>query len=147
MSGCIQKECFVIMPIESERKGYETNHFHKVYEQLIKPAIENAGMMSFYGKSFNNEKNPNMRVVQKIINSPVVVCDLSSLHPLVYLGLGIRRIYRRPMIILWDDITPRVYYTKNMVNISYSINLSKDNIIKAKEKIKISILNLLTSLN
>lgn len=147
MSGCILRECFVIMPTASECKGYEMNHFHKVYEQLIKPAIENAGMTSMNGKSFVDREDMNLRVVQKIINSPVVVCDLSSLNPHVLLGLGIRRMYKRPTILLWDDVTPKAYHSKNMVCIFYSNSLEKNNIKKVKEKIKISILDLLTALN
>lgn len=147
MSGCILRECFVLMPIESECKGYEMNHFRKVYEELIKPAIENAGMKSINGKEFEDDENLHVRIIQKIINTPVLICDLSSLNPQVAVGLGIRKIYKRPTILLWDDITPRAYYTKNMVCIGYSNNLEKDNIVKVKEKLRSSLLDHLISLN
>lgn len=33
------KDCFVIMPI-SDADGYDKGHFERVYEDIIKPAIE-----------------------------------------------------------------------------------------------------------
>ena len=36
------QECFVIMPI-SDQPGYDAGHFHKVYEDIFKPACISAG--------------------------------------------------------------------------------------------------------
>lgn len=44
-SESVQEEiekCFVIMPI-SDQGDYPKGHFTKVYEQIFKPAIEDAG--------------------------------------------------------------------------------------------------------
>lgn len=35
----VNKRCFVMMPF-STPDGYEEGHFMKIYEQIIKPAIE-----------------------------------------------------------------------------------------------------------
>ncbi|NDV59761.1 hypothetical protein [Bacteroides sp. 519] len=147
MGNSIFKECFVIMPTERECRGYENGHFRKVYDLLIKPAIENAGMTSISGNELKSEKNLELKALKKIINAPVVVCDLSSLNPKVALGLSIRKTFKRPTILLWDDITPKAYNWKNMACIDYQNTLDRDNLQKVREELKISILDIWTALN
>ncbi len=41
-----KEKCFVIMPI-SDQGDYTMGHFTKVYEQIIKPSIEEAGYEAY----------------------------------------------------------------------------------------------------
>jgi len=135
------------MPIEKDCKGYETGHFRKVYDLLIKPAIENAGMTSLTGSELEDEENIQLQIIQKLINAPVVVCDVSSLNPKIAIGLGIRNTYKKPIILLWDDITPRAYNIKDLVCIDYCNALDEKTLRKTRKKLKTSIQSVLKSIN
>lgn len=44
--NCTCEKCFIIMPISNQGE-YSEGHFTKVYEQIIKPAVENCGYEAY----------------------------------------------------------------------------------------------------
>lgn len=89
-----KKTCFVIMPI-SDVDGYDSGHFTRVYEHLIKPACEQAGF-----KPERADETPRTDVImagilKKIIACDIAICDLSSRNANVFYELGLRHAFNK----------------------------------------------------
>lgn len=136
----VKKECFVIMPI-SNVDGYEAGHFDRVYEYLIKPAIESAGYVAGRSDKANKTDYIVISIIQKIMNSDVVVCDMSSKNPNVLYELGIRHAFDKPVIITKDKKTDRIFDIDGLRYIEYDHSLRIDNVKKEIDLLKNTIIN------
>lgn len=136
-----EKECFVLMPAEGDCEKYKPGHFRQVYETIVEPTIREVGMIPVKGEEMKPHEELQLEVIQKLINAPLAICDLSSLSRKISLGIGIRSTYKKPTILLWDDVTPKAYYINNIECIDYSMDLEKTNICELKNKLKNSIMN------
>lgn len=121
--------CFVIMPI-SDVPGYDSGHFGRVYEQLLKPAIIDAGYMPLRADDTNKTDYIVVGVVQKVVESPVVLCDYSSRNPNVLYELGIRHTFNRPVILVKDTRTEKVFDIQGLRYTEYDPSLPVDTIQK-----------------
>lgn len=84
-----QKSCFVIMPF-SDPEGYDNGHFRKVYEQIIKPAVEDAGYKAYRVDENGVSDLITTKIFKAILDCDMAICDLSSRNPNVLYELGIR---------------------------------------------------------
>jgi len=80
--------CLAIMPI-SDPEGYEKGHFRDVYEDLIKPACEEAGFQAIRGDEVKETNLIHLDILKKLLEAPMAICDLSSRNPNVLFELGI----------------------------------------------------------
>lgn len=128
------EECFIIMPI-SDQDGYETNHFSKVYSQIIKPAVERAGYIC---KRADDEVNTHMiplTIIQNLIEAPMAICDLSSKNPNVMFELGIRQAFNMPVVLIQDDKTPRIFDVGTLNTLTYQSNREYESVLLSHDKI------------
>jgi hypothetical protein len=100
--------CFVIMPI-SESEGYEKGHFRRVYEDLFKPACEKAGYGPFRADEVTQTNLIHLDILQRLIDSPMAICDLSSRNPNVLFELGLRQAFDRPTVLVQEVGTPKIF--------------------------------------
>lgn len=122
-----KKECFVIMPI-SDQPGYEKGHFQRVYDFIIKPACLLAG---FEPKRADEVKSTNviiLDILERIISSEMAICDLSSKNGNVLYELGIRQAFDKPVTILKDDITDRIFDINTIREVPYNSQLRFDQV-------------------
>lgn len=113
-----QDTCFVIMPI-SDPDGYNTGHFLKVYKYIFKPAIEKAG---FKAHRIDLEKSSNLiqeRIIKQLIEAPMVLCDLSSRNPNVLFELGMRQAFDKPVVLVKDNQTERIFDISGLSTTDY----------------------------
>jgi len=89
--GSDAPECFVAMPI-SDPDGYEPGHFLRVYEQVFRPACERAGVRAVRADDVRETNLIHLDVLRRLVDSPVVLCDLSGRNPNV----------------LFEDVVPTV---------------------------------------
>lgn len=82
-------DCFIIMPI-AECDGYDKGHFSKVYEDIFKPACANANFRPVRADEVKQTNLIHLDILQKLIDSPMAICDLSSCNPNVLFELGLR---------------------------------------------------------
>ena len=75
------KDCFVIMPI-SDADGYEKGRFLRVYEDIVKPAVEAADFTSRRADEVKETNFIHLDILKKLIDAPIAICDLSSREPL-----------------------------------------------------------------
>ena len=127
------KRCFVMMPF-SQPSGYEedTDHFIKVYEQIIKPAVEKAGYESVRVDEDKLSTDIVTKIFNYIIDCEMAVCDLSSRNPNVLYELGIRQAYDKPVVLMKDDKTNPIFDVSGITTMSYSSNRLHENVEKAK---------------
>lgn len=122
-----KKICFVVMPI-SDQDGYEKGHFKRVYEHLIKPAVEVAGFKAVRADDEYKTNNIILDIIRKIIESDHVICDLSARNANVFYELGIRQAFDKSITLIKDNKTPRVFDVSGIRTIDYDDNLRIDNI-------------------
>ena len=74
-------KAFVIMPFDLE--------FTPIYEQLIKPHLEEAGYYVHRADSFFDQENIIRDIVRGIAEASLVIAELTIPNPNVYYELGL----------------------------------------------------------
>lgn len=129
------EKCFVIMPI-GDTEGYEKGHFKKVYEDLLKPAIKEAGYLPERADEIQSTSLITVDIIDRIYNTPISICDISSCNPNVFYELGIRNTCMLPVVLIKDKKTNNPFDIKDIRHTEYSESLEYEDVIKKREKIK-----------
>ncbi|WP_421311399.1 hypothetical protein [Aeromonas sp. 603757] len=111
--------CFVIMPI-SDQMGYEQGHFSLVYEDIIKPAIELAGMETIRADETINTNLIQLDILRKVIDSDIAICDMSAKNPNVFYELGVRQAFDKPTVLMIDEATTAPFDVSSLRYVTYS---------------------------
>ena len=98
------KECFVIMPI-SDSGEYEKGHFDLIYNDIIKIACHNAGYTAIRADDVKQTNMIHKDILQRILDAPMAICDLSTNNPNVLFELGIRQAFDKPTVLIKDNKT------------------------------------------
>ncbi len=122
------------MPI-SDQEGYDKGHFTRVYNHIIKPACENAGFEAIRADDEVKTNYIALDIVKKIIESDLVICDLSSKNPNVLYELGIRQAFNKKVVLIKDRKTPRIFDIQGFRTINYDENLRIDEVQKNVKEI------------
>ena len=133
-----QKTCFVIMPI-SDPDGYEDGHFGRVYDHIIKPACIAAGLQPRRADEVKSTNYIVIDILKRIIESDIVICDLSSKNPNVLYELGIRQAFNLPSTLIKDNKTDRIFDIQGIRTIDYDDSLRVDTVKKDIATIKATI--------
>lgn len=128
------KSCFIIMPI-SDVLTYENGHFKRVYEYIIKPACELAGFTPTRADDVINTNYIALDIIKKIIESDMAICDLSSKNPNVLYELGIRQAFNKPVSLIKDTKTSRIFDIQGFRDIVYDETLRIDNVRETIENL------------
>ncbi|MBJ2250533.1 hypothetical protein JFT59_04860 [Pseudomonas sp. MF6784] len=130
--------CFIIMPI-ADMEGYEPGHFSRVYEHLIKPACFNAGFEPHRADFVDASNYIIIDILRKILDSDLVVCDLSGRNPNVLYELGVRQAFNLPTVLIKDAKTPKIFDIQGLRYTEYNDSLRIDEVEKERERIKAAI--------
>src|SRR5690606_20324262 len=121
------KQCFIIMPI-SDQPGYDVGHFKRVYEHIIKPACAEAGFHPVRADDVHKTNHIALDIVKKVVESDMAICDLSGKNPNVLYELGIRQAFNKPVTIIKDSKTERIFDIQGFRDVEYDENLRIDNV-------------------
>ncbi|MBX9722119.1 MAG: hypothetical protein K2X81_12035 [Candidatus Obscuribacterales bacterium] len=141
MSDSIQEPkptCFVLMPI-ADTAGYESGHFGRVYEHLMKPAILAAGFNPVRADDAVKTDYIVVGIIQKIVESEMVVCDFSSRNANVLYELGVRHAFNKPVVLLKDRRTEKIFDIQGLRYTEYDESLRIDAVNKDIVKITAAI--------
>lgn len=130
-----EKECFVIMPI-SDQDGYEPDHFKLVYEDIIKIACKNAGYKAIRADDVKQTNLIHKDILQKILETPMAICDLSSNNPNVLFELGIRQAFDKPVVLIKDKTTKSIFDLSPLRHTEYLSTHKYRDVLNAQNKIK-----------
>ena len=130
------KVCFVIMPI-ADMDGYDTGHFDRVYSHLIKPACELAGYQAVRADDVASSNYIIIDILHKILDSEMVLCDLSGRNPNVLYELGIRQAFNLPTVLIKDIKTNKIFDIQGLRYTEYNQSLRVDEVSRDANLIKI----------
>lgn len=122
------------MPI-SDQEGYDKGHFKRVYEHIIKPACESAGFEPIRADDEVKTNYIVIDIIKKIIESDMVLCDLSSKNANVFYELGIRQAFNKKAVLIKDLKTGRVFDIQGLRAIDYDESLRIDSVEKSIQEI------------
>ena len=128
------KSCFIIMPI-SDQDGYDKGHFNRVYEHLIKPACIKAGFKPIRADEEVKTNYIVVDIIRKILDSEMVLCDLSAKNPNVLYELGLRQAFNRKVVLIKDKKTNRIFDIQGLRTIDYDENLRIDEVNKSIDQL------------
>ncbi|MCW9706383.1 hypothetical protein [Fodinibius salsisoli] len=128
------------MPISDPDK-YEEGHFNRVYEHLIEPACLQAGFRVLRADNINSTHHIVLEILDQIVNAEMVLCDLSSTNPNVLYELGIRQAFNKPVTIIKDDVTPRIFDIQGIRDIEYDSTLRIDTVEDLRKEISVALEN------
>lgn len=121
------KCCFVVMPI-SDPVDYSDGHFTRVYQYIIKPACDKAGITCIRADEVMSTNYIVIDVLHKILDSDLIICDLSSRNPNVLYELGIRQAFNLPAVLIKDKRTERIFDIQGLRTLDYDDTLRVDTV-------------------
>jgi hypothetical protein len=91
------KECFVISPIGPE--GSSTRErADKILDHVIRAVTEERGYNTIRADEIDKPGQITTQIIQKTVNSDIVIADLTNQNPNVFYELAIRHAAREPFI-------------------------------------------------
>ncbi|ACI50340.1 hypothetical protein Gdia_0546 [Gluconacetobacter diazotrophicus PA1 5] len=129
-----EKTCFVVMPI-SDPDGYEPGHFKRVYDNLIAPACGFAGFKPIRADDVMHTNMIHLDILNQLLEADLVICDLSSRNPNVMFELGIRQAFDKPVVLIQEEGTPRVFDISPIRCVDYPRSLRYDSVVEIQSKI------------
>lgn len=94
-----KKPCFVIAPIGDE-KSETRKRSDLVLKHVIRPAVEECGYEATRADEIAEPGMITSQVIQRIVDDPLVVADLTGRNPNVFYELAIRHAIRQPLVQL-----------------------------------------------
>lgn len=128
------------MPI-SDNSNYQKGHFTRVYNHIIKPACLKAKFNPIRADDVLNTNHIALDVIKKIIESDMAICDLSSQNPNVLYELGIRQAFDKPVTLIKDFKTKRIFDIQGIRDVEYDENLRIDTVEDTISTLAQSLLN------
>lgn len=110
---------FVLMPFEEEFDG--------VYDYLIHDPFSEAGYDVMRADDLLNQRNILEDIIQSILNSELIVADLSKNNPNVYYELGLAHAFKKNVILLTQDIMGLPFDLRSYRVIMYSTHFAQMN--------------------
>lgn len=127
--------CFVIMPI-SDSPEHSPGHFTRVYEDIIQPAIINANYTPQRADEVKETNFIHLDILKKLIDAPIAICDLSTRNPNVLFELGIRQAFDKPVVLIQEKGTPKIFDIGPLRYLEYSKDMKYHDVLKTQEELK-----------
>lgn len=134
MSKKENKDCFVIMPI-AECDGYEPDHFAHVYSDIIKPAVAKTEYTATRADEVKETNLIHLDILKKLIDAPIAICDLSTRNPNVLFELGIRQAFDKPVVLIQEKGTPKIFDIAPLRYLEYSKDMRYHEVIDTQNKL------------
>ncbi len=132
------KYCFVIMPI-SDTDGYDKGHFSRVYEDIIKPAVAKTEFSVTRADEVKETNFIHLDILKQLIDAPIAICDLSSRNPNVLFELGIRQAFDKPVVLIQEEGTPKIFDIGPLRYLEYSKNMKYHDVLNTQIELTESI--------
>lgn len=96
------------MPI-ADQDGYSKGHFQRVYTDLIIPACTKSGFKAIRADDVKESNFIHLDILQKLLDCPMAVCDLSSSNPNVLFDLALRQAFDKPVALIQELGTKQIF--------------------------------------
>ena len=139
MSKGENRDCFVIMPI-SDADGYDKGHFLRVYEDIVKPAVDKTDFVARRADEVKETNFIHLDILRKLIDAPIAICDLSSRNPNVLFELGIRQAFDKPVVLIQEKETPKIFDIGPLRYLEYDRGMKYHDVLKTQAELTEAIL-------
>lgn len=129
------KDCFVIMPI-SDPEGYEKGHFQKVYDFIIREAVDKTKFNALRADEVKETNLIQLDILNRLIEAPIAICDLSSRNPNVLFELGIRQAFDKPTVLIQEEGTPKIFDISSLRIYNYKPSLEYKDVLETQIELK-----------
>ena len=122
----MEKKCFIIMPL-GDPEGYAKGHFNRVYQYIIVPACRLAG----FSPARADDPTANdqaLDIIKNMIESDIVICDLSSTFSSALYGFAIRQGVNLPVTLMKDTKTLLAFDFQLFGDVEYDESLRIDTV-------------------
>lgn len=126
------------MPI-ADVEGYPQGHFKHVYENIISPACELAGYKAQRADEVKASNLIHLDILNKLIEAPIAICDLSTRNPNVLFELGIRQAFDKPVVLIQEKGTPRIFDIAPLRYLEYSKEMRYHEVLRSQQELKESL--------
>ncbi len=123
----MERKCLIIMPAE-DVDGYPQGHFNRVYEYVIAPACRSAGLLPERINDSLSLSGDLLDVLRNLVESEVVICDLSAQNQNVGYGFAVRQALNLPVVLMKDLKTSGLPVTDEFGFVSYDESLRIDTV-------------------
>ncbi len=133
-----EKHCFAIMPI-ADPEDYPAGHFGHVYEDIIRPASDAAGYTAIRADQVKETNLIHLDILKKLLEAPIAVCDLSTRNPNVLFELGLRQAFDKPVVLIQESGTPKIFDITPLRYIEYSKDMKYHEVLNMQKRLTESI--------
>ena len=123
------------MPI-ADCEGYEKGHFAHVYNDIIKPAIEKTEFVAIRADEVKETNLIHLDILKKLIDAPIAVCDLSTRNPNVLFELGIRQAFDKPVVLIQEKGTPKIFDIAPLRYLEYSKEMKYHEVLESQKNLQ-----------
>jgi len=129
------RDCFVIAPI-GEPETETRKRSDQILKHIITPAAESCGYKATRADQISEPGIITSQVIQRIVDDPLVIADLTGRNPNVFYELAIRHAIKKPLvqIIKKGEAIPFDVAGTRTVHVDHhdldSVDEAKDEIIK-----------------
>jgi hypothetical protein len=123
------------MPI-SDVEGYPKGHFQHVYDDIIKPAVEQTEFLPIRADEVKETNFIHLDMLKKLIEAPIAICDLSTRNPNVLFELGIRQAFDKPVVLIQEKGTPKIFDIGPLRYLEYSKDMKYHEVLKTQKELK-----------
>ena len=103
MSDDPQKICFVIGPI-GKKNSTERNRSDKLLNYIIKPVAKDSFSYDVIrADKYHKPGNITLQIIRLLLDSPLVIADLTDSNANVFYELGVRHTVKKPVILIMQD--------------------------------------------
>ena len=102
------RSCLVIMPFsvrDDQKPTYPQDHWKEVYAGLLGPAVKAAGLACHRDDDDFSSRPISLNIWRKIESADIILCDVSSCNPNVFMELGWAIRADKPYVIVMDELT------------------------------------------
>ena len=119
----------------TEPDGYERGHFSRVFRDVFRPACESAGYTAVRADDVRATNLIHLDVLQRLLESPMVLCDLSSRNPNVLFELGLRQAFDKPVVLVQEVGAPAIFDVALLRCTEYRKALRYDEVLEDQRSI------------
>jgi hypothetical protein len=114
---------FTVREADLDRYAGDRDHWSEVYQGLIIPAVERAGLTCHRDDDDSTSRFITEGIWAKLENADVVVCDLSATNPNVFLELGWALRADQRFVLIKDELTQFQFDLNQYFTFTYSHTL------------------------
>ena len=122
------------MPI-AECEGYEPDHFAHVYNDIIKPAVAKTDYIATRADEVKETNLIHLDILKKLIDAPIAICDLSTRNPNVLFELGIRQAFDKPVVLIQEKGTPKIFDIGPLRYLEYSKEMRYHEVLESQNQL------------